>query len=187
MARIVKRCDCGEDRWKACPHPWLVRYRTTGGRSSRQREQSFGTDLPEAENFALKVEHDKRAYVFIDPRAGRAVFSTAREAAVAPLVRDISPALLWHFGEAGWNFLGYEYAPGRHADYTPDSPDLDRLVQLMDALSQSSGERAPFRSRALSGDLAGAHALSFGASASAAVGAPLSSRKPPDWCCHSLA
>ncbi len=32
--------------------------------------------------------------------------------------------------------LGYEYAPGRHADYAPDSPDLDRLVQLMDALSE---------------------------------------------------
>jgi integrase len=76
VARVVKRCDCGEDQWKACPHPWLVRYRTTGGRSSRQREQSFSSDLPEAENFALKVEHDKRAYVFIDPKAGRGVLST---------------------------------------------------------------------------------------------------------------
>jgi integrase len=74
VARIVKRCDCGEDQWKTCPHPWLVRYRTTGGRSSRQREQSFGSDLREAENFALKVEHDKRAHVFIDPKAGQALF-----------------------------------------------------------------------------------------------------------------
>jgi len=59
----------------------------------------------------------------------------AREAAVAPLVRGVSTALLWHFDETGWNVLGYEYAPGRHADYSPGSPDLDRLVQLMDALS----------------------------------------------------
>jgi hypothetical protein len=63
------------------------------------------------------------------------VITQARETAVAPLVRDISPVLLWHFDEAGWNVLGYEYAPGRHAGYSPGSPDLDRLVQLMDALS----------------------------------------------------
>ena len=69
------------------------------------------------------------------PSGHRRVVTQAREAAVAPLVRDISPALLWHFDEAGWNVLGYEYAPGRHADYTPGSPDLDRLVQLMNALS----------------------------------------------------
>jgi hypothetical protein len=56
---------------------WVVRYRTTGGRSSRQREQSFGDDLREAEDFALKVEHDKRAHVFVDPRAGRALFRDA--------------------------------------------------------------------------------------------------------------
>ena len=69
------------------------------------------------------------------PSFHRRVITQAREAAVAPLVRDISPALLWHFDEAGWSVLGYEYAPGRHADYSPGSPDLDRLVQLMDALS----------------------------------------------------
>ena len=62
VARIFKRCNCGD--WNGCPHSWVVRYRTTGGRSSRQREQSFGDDLREAEDFALKVEHDKRARTF---------------------------------------------------------------------------------------------------------------------------
>lgn len=51
MVKIFKRCDCHD--WNCCPHPWVVRYRTTGGRSSRQREQSFGGDLREAEDFAL--------------------------------------------------------------------------------------------------------------------------------------
>ena len=60
------------------------------------------------------------------PSHHRRVITQAREAAVAPLVRDISPALLWHFDEAGWNVLGYQYAPGRHADYSLGSPDLDR-------------------------------------------------------------
>jgi len=56
----------------------VVRYRTTGGRSSRQHEQAFGTDLREAADFALKkVEHDKRAHVFVDPKAGRVLFRDA--------------------------------------------------------------------------------------------------------------
>jgi integrase len=75
VAKIFKRCDCGD--WNGCPHSWVVRYRTTGGRSSRQREQSFGDDLREAEDFALKVEHDKRARTFVDPKAGRILFRDA--------------------------------------------------------------------------------------------------------------
>jgi integrase-like protein len=75
VAKIFKRCDCVD--WKCCPHQWVVRYRTPGGRSSRQREQSFGDDLREAEDFALKVEHDKRAHVFVDPKAGRELFHDA--------------------------------------------------------------------------------------------------------------
>jgi integrase len=81
MASIIKRCDCFD--WDECPHPWVVRYRTDGGRTSKQREQSFGDDLKEAENFLLKVEHDKKAHVFIDPEAGKAVFRTEAEAWLA--------------------------------------------------------------------------------------------------------
>ena len=81
MASIIKRCDCGD--WDDCPHPWIVRYRTRGGRTSRQREQSFGDDLKEAENFLLKVEHDKKAHVFIDPKAGKATFRAEAEAWLA--------------------------------------------------------------------------------------------------------
>jgi integrase len=77
VAKIFKRCPCPEEAWNGCPHPWVVRYRTTGGRSSRQREQSFGDDLREAEDFALKVEHDKRARTFVDPKAGRILFRDA--------------------------------------------------------------------------------------------------------------
>ena len=77
VAKIFKRCLCPEKAWASCLHQWVVRYRTTGGRSSRQHEQSFGTDLREAEDFALKVEHDKRARVFVDPKAGRVLFRDA--------------------------------------------------------------------------------------------------------------
>src|SRR5690242_845452 len=77
MARIFKRCPCPEQAQDRCPHPWVVRYRTAGGRAGRQREQSFGRDRREAADFALKVEHDKRARVFIDPAAGQALFRDA--------------------------------------------------------------------------------------------------------------
>jgi site-specific recombinase XerC len=79
VAKIFKRCPCPEEQWKTCRHQWVVRYRTTGGRSSRQRQQSFGDDLREAEDFALKVEHDKRAHVFVAPRAGQALFRVEAE------------------------------------------------------------------------------------------------------------
>ena len=81
MDSIIKRCDCGD--WDECPHPWVVRYRTDGGRTSKQREQSFGDDLKEAEDFLPKVEHDKKAHVFIDPEAGKAVFRAEAEAWLA--------------------------------------------------------------------------------------------------------
>jgi integrase len=83
MASIIKRCDCDPGDWDGCPHPWIVRYRTEGGRASRQREESFGDDLKEAENFLLKVEHDKKAHVFIDPDAGKAIFRSEAEAWLA--------------------------------------------------------------------------------------------------------
>jgi len=81
------------------------------------------------------------------PSGHRRVITQAREAAAAPLVRHLSPALLWHLDEGGWNVLGYEYVQGRHADYSPGSPDLDLLVALMADLSKISvpGHDGPFK------------------------------------------
>lgn len=70
------------------------------------------------------------------PSGHRQAKTQDREAAAAPLVRDISPALLWHFDEAGWNVLGFEHVQGRAADYSPGSPDLDAIARLMDLLSR---------------------------------------------------
>ncbi|MCW2934322.1 MAG: hypothetical protein JWM19_5284, partial [Actinomycetia bacterium] len=62
---------------------------------------------------------DGRMFVKGLPSDHRLVITQAREAAAAPLVNGISPALLWHFDEAGWNVLGFEHIPGRAADYSP--------------------------------------------------------------------
>ena len=93
MASIIKRCGCGDQ--DDCPHPWVVRYRTPGGRSSRQREQSFGDDLREAENFLLKVEHDKKAYVFIDGNLQPVMARLAAAKASDGLTLDGAGAVAW--------------------------------------------------------------------------------------------
>jgi hypothetical protein len=101
------------------------------GRIAAVRIATAGQNSPLA---AIIEAGEGRFFAKGMPSDHRRAVSQAREAAVAPLVRDISPALLWHFDEVGWNVLGYEYADGRHADYTPGSPDLDHLARLMTAL-----------------------------------------------------
>jgi integrase len=60
-----KKCDCADQR--RCSHGWVVRHRANG----RQRERTFRHNQKTlANDFVLKVEHDKRAGVFLDPKAG---------------------------------------------------------------------------------------------------------------------
>jgi hypothetical protein len=117
--------------WDALPGPLKQAIEARTGPITGVRIASAGQNSPLA---AIIATADGQVFVKGLPSGHRRVITQAREAAVAPLVKEISPALLWHFDEAGWNVLGYEYAPGRHADYSPGSPDLDRLVHLMDAL-----------------------------------------------------
>src|SRR5215470_17028101 len=118
--------------WDDLPGPLKQAIEARTGRIAGVRIATAGQNSPLA---AIIDAADGTVFAKGMPSGHRRVITQAREAAVAPLVNEISPALLWHFDEAGWNVLGYEYAPGRHADYTPRSPDLDRLVRLMDALS----------------------------------------------------
>jgi hypothetical protein len=118
--------------WGDLPRPLTQAIQARTGPITGVRIAPAGQNSPLA---AIIDARDGRVFAKGLPSDHRRVITQAREAAVAPLVGEISPTLLWHFDEAGWNVLGYEYADGRHADYTPGSPDLDRLVQLMDALS----------------------------------------------------
>jgi hypothetical protein len=118
--------------WDDLPGPLKQVIEARTGPITGVRIANAGQNSPLA---AIIDTRDGKVFVKGLPSDHRRVITQAREAAVAPLVSEISPALLWHFDEAGWNVLGYEHADGRHADYTPGSPDLDRLVQLMDALS----------------------------------------------------
>jgi Ser/Thr protein kinase RdoA (MazF antagonist) len=49
-----------------------------------------------------------------------------------------SPAVEWHFEEAGWLVVAFEHLDGRHADLTPGSPDLDWLDQTLHHLAATA-------------------------------------------------
>ncbi len=77
---ILKKCECAnQDR---CGHKWTLRFWADG----RQRELSFADELDAtgrpkygsgkrlAHDAQLKIAHDKRARVFIDPKLGNTRF-----------------------------------------------------------------------------------------------------------------
>ncbi|MFB8128566.1 hypothetical protein [Streptomyces mirabilis] len=75
MATVFQRCKtdkrnknypCEKVR---CGHDWAVRFREPGGRTGRQREESFPKKT-QAEAHGNKMESDKDQGVFIDPSAG---------------------------------------------------------------------------------------------------------------------
>jgi len=48
--------------------------------------------------------------------------------------RSYSPAVRWQFDAAGWLVVAFEHLPGRHADLSPGSPDLDLLGETLKTL-----------------------------------------------------
>ncbi|MFJ5037913.1 aminoglycoside phosphotransferase [Streptomyces parvulus] len=59
------------------------------------------------------------------------VWTQRREAAVNPHTCGLAPALRWEITSGGWDLLGFEALDGRHADYSPGSPDLELILQAM--------------------------------------------------------
>jgi hypothetical protein len=56
---------------------------------------------------------------------------------INPHVLPVSARLRWHIEDvAGWNLLGFDYVAGRHADYTPGSPDLAKVIATIRRLGQ---------------------------------------------------
>ena len=59
------------------------------------------TDRKQAENFLLKVEHDKKAHVFIDPKAGTATFrAEVQETHPGIQISLVSPGVIVSGGTA---------------------------------------------------------------------------------------
>ena len=70
------------------------------------------------------------------PLGDRGVIAQQREARVGPFVGEVSPRLLWHTEVEGWDLLVFDAIEGgRHADYTPGSPDVPRVFALLERLT----------------------------------------------------
>lgn len=67
------------------------------------------------------------------PQAG----TQQREAAINPHLPAASPRLICHVRAGGWDLIGYERIDGRHADYTPGSPDLPLVVAAVAELQRT--------------------------------------------------
>ncbi|MFZ4266787.1 aminoglycoside phosphotransferase [Streptomyces arboris] len=67
------------------------------------------------------------------PRA----WTQRREAAIAPFLTDLAPALRWRVETAGWDLLGFEALDGHHANYAPGSPDLPEVAALLRRLNET--------------------------------------------------
>jgi hypothetical protein len=119
--------------WKDLPGPLRQAIEGRTGPVISALTASAGLNSPLA---AIVTTADGTVFAKGMPSAHRRVAAQEREAMVAPLVTEISPALLWQFEEAGWNVLGYEHVPGRHADYSPGSADLNAVIRLMTALAE---------------------------------------------------
>lgn len=106
----------------------------------------IGVDPASAGNHADIAEtlHTSTGRVFIKAarklpdKDGAEVWSLRNEAAISPYVREFAPRLLWQAEAGGWLALGFEYVDGRHADYTPGSPDLDILARTVHALQATA-------------------------------------------------
>lgn len=103
------------------------------GRILEAHTATAGQNSPMAAT--VTTEHGK-TFVKGLPRSENRSSSQAREIAVAPLVREISPHLYWHFEEADWIVLGYQHVEGRHADYRPESRDPAALLPILLALGE---------------------------------------------------
>ena len=66
----------------------------------------------------------------------RRAWTQDRERAVNPAVRPVSPRLKWSARDRAWDLNGFEYVPGRHADYSPGSPDLPKIAAMLRQLQE---------------------------------------------------
>jgi hypothetical protein len=69
------------------------------------------------------------------PADHRGVWTQQREAAIAPYLTGVAPALVGRLEVDGWDILLFEALTGHRADYSPGSPDLPAVVALLDAIA----------------------------------------------------
>jgi len=86
---------------------------------------------------ALLVQAARGPFFVKGLRAGHpGVVAQRREALINPHVLAVSPRLRWQVAVDGWDLLGFDLIAGRQADYTPGSPDLPLVIDVMRRIAQ---------------------------------------------------
>ncbi|WP_233361227.1 phosphotransferase [Streptomyces sp. GMR22] len=113
------------------PDLWALIQPHTGILSQAQpTARGFGSDL------TAVIECEKGPFFVkaMRNRPGGRRASLIRERLINPAVQSVSPALLWHVEDDEWLVLGFEVVDARRSDFTPASPDLPGVVDLVDQL-----------------------------------------------------
>lgn len=88
VAAVIKRCEHKVTQWPRCQHSWVVRFYDPAG---RQTEESFPhNNKTEANNYAIKVENDKRLGVYIDRKQSKRTFEDCWEEWLSFGTRELS-------------------------------------------------------------------------------------------------
>ena len=68
-----------------------------------------------------------------------------REARLNRHMPTFAPRMRWQVQTTGWSVLGFDFAPGRHIDVTPGSPDLTPLAATLTAMSATPAPASPVK------------------------------------------
>ncbi|SBW24664.1 aminoglycoside phosphotransferase [Candidatus Protofrankia californiensis] len=92
--------------------------------------------------------HTSTQKIFIKgiPNDHRKVCTQRREMEINPYILPVAPRVLWQVETDGWNVLGFEHVDGRHADFSPGSPDLPKIADLVRRLGRIPCPNLPLQS-----------------------------------------
>ncbi|GAA0967279.1 hypothetical protein [Actinocorallia libanotica] len=68
-----------------------------------------------------------------------------REVSINPYVTHLSPKIRLQIERAGWLIVGFDHIEGRRADYSPLSPDIPLVLDLLGRLSETPCPDIPLR------------------------------------------
>jgi hypothetical protein len=92
------------------------------------------SEIPEGRNSEISVlVHAEIGTTFVKGRKADhpQAWTQEREKLINPSVRQISPNLKWSASSDDWNLLGFEYVSGFKVDYSPGSPDILQVIQVI--------------------------------------------------------
>ncbi|MFJ5229359.1 hypothetical protein ACIQBJ_05600 [Kitasatospora sp. NPDC088391] len=102
-------------------------------------------EVPVGRTARLRLALDvpgRRVFLKATPVSHRHAPTLDVEADLAPAVRTLSPRLLHHGTADGWRWLLFEHVPGRSADLSPGSADLEAAARALGHLAHLSAPDA---------------------------------------------